>query len=609
MPISDGNAWVVFRWGGTDYSLPYANITAYEQKPMYAEDGYTLNRYEVTVQGSALVSDGTSTFTDLATKFKNGTGQLERLRVRITSSGGTENLLDVSFPDTMRGPMMSITVTEVNGRRACVVNFTAVAALSFSDNEGGTNYPAISHRWTSRFSLDATGLVTRTVSGVVTVDLAATGTDSTIAPDGTLVSVSGKRPWADLLRKAILPAMSFGGPWRRESQTFAYNEAGNGLIYEVTDSQARTDLPDAAFSGTAEFTYERTRQALAFANLRFSCTLEGAVGGDVRNLIAAAIVLAQSRISFSQSIINRLVVTEQEMLKKAQVRLELDAQAPALAVSSPSVTQFAVPLANLIGRHFSVSRSCDWRPDPYGGADGVAGIPHWYGNNAQAKPYSLTSLVVADVVQAITADCPAGVPTVAFLGDTSDFTAANAEIAVGPYAQPLSEFTSSGQVNSVERQMTTTTARTQTRMHRLQTLYTQGADFVFQAGKAAPVIEETTTVRRVGSPPTRVFRPIPAGFMVIGDDWKVNHGDVDATGHRTFTGIYTRTLMAYDGGGSTSNGYSTVSGRRQWWSPTSSVGAPLTLGYEQTDQQPSNSVLSLGAAVFAYQLGTAQNYA
>ena len=608
MPISTGNAWVEFDWDGTTYELPYANVTSYEQKPVYAEDGYTLNRYEVTVQGSALVSDGTNTFTDLASKFKTGTGRVDRLRVRVTA-GSTEDLIDVSFPDTMRGPFLSITVTEISGRQACVVNFTAMAALSFSDNEAGSSYPIISHRWTSRFSLDASGLVTRTVAGVLTVDLAATGTTSTIAADGTFGSVTGKRPWADLLRKAILPLASFGGTWRRESQTFAYNEAGNGLIYEVTDSQARTDLPDAAFTGTAEFTYERTRQALAFATLRFSCTLEGAVGGDVRNLIAAAIVLAQSRISFSQSIINRLVVTEQEMLKKAQVRLELDAQAPALAVTSPSVTQFSVPLANLIGRHFSVSRTCDWRPDAYGGENGIAGIPHWYGNDASAKPYSLTTVVVADVVSAITADCPAGVPTVAFLGDTSDFTAANAEIKVGPYSQPLSEFSSAGQVNSVERQMTTTTARTQTRMHRLQTLYTQGSDFVFQAGKAAVVLEETTTVRRIGSPPTRVFRPIPAGFVVVNDDWKVNHGDVDPTGHRTFTGIYTRTLMAYDGGGATSNGYSTVSGRRQWWSPTSSVGAPLTLGSDQTDQSPSTSVLNLGAASFAYQLGTAQDYA
>jgi hypothetical protein len=173
----------------------------------------------------------------------------------------------------------------------------------------------------------------------------------------------------------------------------------------------------------------------------------------------------------------------------------------------------------------------------------------------------------------------------------------------------LAQTTASGQVDTVERQVTVTTAKTQTRMHRLQTLYTQGSDFVFQVGKPAVILEESTTVRRIGSPPTRVFRPIPAGFVVINDDWKVNHGDVDASNHRVYTGVYTRSLMAYDGGGATSNGYSTVGGRRQWWSPTNSVGAPYTLGFDATDQQSTISALNLGAASFAYQLGTAQDYA
>jgi hypothetical protein len=99
--------------------------------------------------------------------------------------------------------------------------------------------------------------------------------------------------------------------------------------------------------------------------------------------------------------------------------------------------------------------------------------------------------------------------------------------------------------------------------------------------------------------------------MVVKDDWKVNHGDVDAGGHRTFIGIYTRTLQSYDSGGSTSNGYYTENGRRQWW-PTGanpSVAAPLTLGFDSTNQNPSSSVLSLGNASQAYQVGTPQDYA
>ena len=164
---------------------------------------------------------------------------------------------------------------------------------------------------------------------------------------------------------------------------------------------------------------------------------------------------------------------------------------------------------------------------------------------------------------------------------------------------------------SVEKVFTTTNVAVETRMHRLQTMYTQGADFVFQAGKARVILEEVTTVRRTNSPPNRVFRPIPSGFVVVSEDWKVNHGEIDAAGQRSFTGIYVRRLMSFDGGGATSNGYSTVSGRRQWWVPGAnpSVASPLALGYNLDNQVQANNVFAFGSSAQTYSLGTAQNYA
>jgi hypothetical protein len=148
-------------------------------------------------------------------------------------------------------------------------------------------------------------------------------------------------------------------------------------------------------------------------------------------------------------------------------------------------------------------------------------------------------------------------------------------------------------------------------MHRMQTLYTEGTDFVFQTGKASVTLEEMTVVSRVNVPPIRTFRPIPAGFVVINDDWKVNHGDVDPAGQRTFIGVYTRTLRSYDGGGATSFGYYTEGGRRQWWpsGANPSVAAPLALGYDGQTQLEASSVLSLGNDAQAYQVGTPQDYA
>lgn len=611
---SDGSTYVSFTFDSATYTLPYANISSYDHKPVYAEDGFTLIRYDVNVAGSALISNGTSTYTDLAARFQKGTGRVDNVFVSVTTPEGTENLLNISHPDTMRGPLMSITVTEISGRRACIVNFTISAALALDGNsQNPSPYPILSHRWTSRFALDAGGHITRTVSGVLVVDLAATGTTATAAASGTSGAVSGKAPYADLFRRAILPIAPGVGNWRRESQTYAYNETGNSLIYEITDSQARTALPDAAFAGTAEFTYERNANMLSWGQLRFSCDLEGAVNGDVRSLIWAAVVLAQSRIIFARCKIMRIVVTEQDMLKKAKIRFEMDALSPAIASDVAGVSSYAVPLAQIVGKSFSVGRTCPALPDPYSPYNGVAGVPHWVANETSAKTQTTQTIAVASCIAVINEYCPPGTPTINIEVPDTQFTTINGVINVGAFStdQPLAEFNGSGTTTSVEQSKTTTNISTQTRMHRLQTLYTEGADFVFQTGKASVTLEETTVVSRVNVPPVRTFRPIPAGFVVIHDDWKVNHGNVDPAGQRTFIGVYTRTLRSYDGGGATSFGYSTVAGRRQWWpsGQSPSVAAPLALGYDPQNQVDASSVLSLGSNAQAYQVGTPQDYA
>jgi hypothetical protein len=605
MPISPGNTYVVFTYDGVDYELPYANVTSYDQRPVYAEDNYTLNRYETTVQGSCVVSDATNTFVDLATKFRMGTGRVDRVRVSVTASGGTENLIDVSYPDTMNGPLLHLTATEINGRQACLVTFAVQAATAHPSSSGTPDpaWPIISNRWTQRFSLDAAGLITRTISGVATINLAATGTSSTVSDSPLNADITGRYPWADLFRRAILPAQSSVLKFRRESQTFAYNEAGNQLIYEITDVQARTELPDGAYAGTAEFSYERTRQGLAWGVLRFSCELEGEADGDTRALVNAAVQLSRSRLDFSRCIIERLVLTELTLLKKAHIKFEIDAKAPATDVNNPTGSLASVPMANVIGRFFTVSRTCDWKPDPYGNG-GVFAQPHWELNPTSAKPDTIpvSALAVADIIDVLTVDCPIGATTITFVGVETAMTAANAAIDVGPYSQPLAQFVPSpsdvptilpGAVISVEKQISTTITDTDSGVHRLQTMYDQGSDFLFQARKASADIVETTTLRKVNSPPARVFRPMPAGFFLVKETWRVTHGDVDSSGNRTFTGIWERTTRAYDTGGVTSNGYATDGTYRRWWPPLNTVTAAYAQGYSSSDQVSTSSVLAL----------------
>ena len=90
----------------------------------------------------------------------------------------------------------------------------------------------------------------------------------------------------------------------------------------------------------------------------------------------------------------------------------------------------------------------------------------------------------------------------------------------------------------------------------------------------------------------------------------MNFGEIDPGGHRTFIGVYTRILQSIDGGGSTSNGYSTVSSRRQWWPTSGYVTSPAALGF-RSDSDGQNIAVSVlnSTGAQAYSLGTPQDYA
>jgi hypothetical protein len=621
MSIATGNAYVTITYAGTDYYLQFANVTSYDMKPVYAEDGYTTIRYDRIISGTAVVSDGYQTFLGLQLLLANASGKVDSVYVKL-NQGTTEILVGAEAPDALNGPLVALSVTELNGRRTAVVTFSIqISTTSGLASSSTDSNPIVAHRWVSSFALDESGVITRTVTGtlILSLDKYRGGTSQTPATGSNVGAANGKAPWADLFRKAVSPLFSSDTPtaanvWRRASQTYAYNESGNSLIYTIVDKQAKINLPDAAITGTAEFSYERSLSNWSWATFRFNCELTGTMTTTTRSLVDAAVALATSRIDFKKSRFDRLSVTESEMLDKPKIRFELSVLYPAASGDGGVGTASAVVLAGQLGKHFSVLRNCPWQVPAYGDGvnGGVAGIPHWYDNTMSAKTTnSVLPTPVADVIATLSEACEPGTPTIIMAGSDPSFDAANAEMQAGPYSG-LSQttFEAGGWPATVERASTVTSVSTDTRMHRLQTLYTQGSDFVFQAGKADVVVEEVSTVKRVNDPPNRVFRPVPSGFIVIKDDWKVNFGDVDPAGHRTYIGVYTRTLRSVDtGGATTSGGYSTVSGRRQWWPSSQKVTAPLVLGYEPGSDGQNQSVSVFGTTPQSYLLGSPQAYA
>lgn len=618
MSIPSGNAYIDFIADSQLYQLPLCTIQQYEQRPEYAADGITLQSISLTITGTSILNDNTpgDLYTHLQYMTLNAPGKVTSVSIMVD---GQEF---VNIPkDARQGPFMSVTLNELVGTRTTVASFTITASITTrSSTYGGAStdwlYAPVAHVWTQSFSLDAGGLITRTVRGSLTLDIGAIGTQDVPAGDGTLSKVSDVSPYADLFRRVVLPFINQGKIWRRESQTFAVNETGNMLTYEIVDSQARVQLPDGAYSGTADYTYERKRSSLSWATVRFECELEGPVDGDVRRLIWGAVVLAQSRIRFDQCLISRMVVQEMQLLKRARIRFELEAEAIATAVElGPGASTIAVPMAQYIAKNFTMARACSQVIDPYGPpAQRYWAYPHWYDNDLSAKA-DLPSEIKRAAMQAFTEEaCAPGAPVVTIIAPTIAIETINNIMNVGPFKDKLTievggtEQSTTRPIQTVEAVSSFTHVNNKTRMHRLQTLYTEGSDFVFQSGKPVVTINERVETRRVNLPPARVMRPIPTGFVMIEDDWKVNLGGIDADGNRTFTGVYTRTLMAYDGGGQTSNGYTTSGSVRRWWSPSQQVQPAMALGYEANMQETSNSVLIASTTGQGYSVGAVPAY-
>jgi len=128
----------------------------------------------------------------------------------------------------------------------------------------------------------------------------------------------------------------------------------------------------------------------------------------------------------------RLVVTEQDMFKKAKIRFELEALSPAVGTDIVGVVNGSVPLAQYIGKFFTVGRSCPTYSDPYGPYKGVAGVPHWYGNGTSAKLNTTQpqTIAVSSCIAVITDYCGPGTPTISIsIPDTELATAKIAMVA------------------------------------------------------------------------------------------------------------------------------------------------------------------------------------
>lgn len=596
-------------------------VDAYNTEVNYAEDGITPLGQTITVTGTAVIPAGNEYQTFIAS-LRNGGNRLQAAQVFV-GSVPLVNLQKVD--DDQGGPFCKITTNEVVGFGCAFMRFELSAKQSYVVNQTVT-----SHNWTQTMQIDGNGLMTRTINGHLHVARNTKGTNKTLA---TYDSWKGKVAYADLFRRAITPDVP-GEGWRRESQTFALDVSSTILTYTLVDKRYVSDLPDGVRVGDMDFTYERSADNQNLATVRFTCDLEGDIAlsqitgttGN-RRLVEAAVALSKTRLNldYQRALVQRMVVTERQLLSGFSIRFELDALM--LPVSSQELGSTMVPLAYMIGNRFHVNRTVTRAVDAYGpiAFDKVVDktttygmVPHFLDNaisgmelaptgdetnpNPGFMPYAtLFNIQNANVY---------GTVQVYVVSGADGTTAMNSSFS-GKFSNQQTQpgKNDPGFLTIVNHSISITKAKYDSGIVRLMPMYVDAPDLVMQVRKPCVHVTERIEVSRLNQAPAKQVRPLPAYAYLVSDDWNVTFGKYDAQGNRMFTGVYERTYAVYDSGGP-GQGFVTQTAPggavlRAWGAPQQTVLPTLSLlGYTETQQATSNVFAVADDMAAAYTVPT-----
>jgi len=598
-------------------TLQNVNLEAYSCEPVLATDGMNPMFSKVAISGTAIVTDEDWD----AIRIVMTHSSQRAVEVRLNYPSATFPQPDLirleSINSATGGPFVKLTGTQVAGGQLVLVRFEIEDQFAFCD------IPLVSHVFRQSFAIDAKGYSTRTLTGSATAYRGATGTNAAVATNATWQTT---RPYADLFRRLLIPGLPGPIGWRRESQQFDYDDKNLTLSYTIVDRQTISSLPDNVRVGDMEFSYERSLDNPGVAMLSLSCDLEagpelqemkfdpqgGAPTTPIRHLVKIAVALANTRInaSFSTIIIQRMKITESEMLSGIKIRFELEA----MRFPSGDPTKI-LPLANMIGTRFLVVRNIPAQPDVYGAPtylyDPVAG-----GNPTPLGPYAMVPHWVGMMLNGFDCEDP-DVPqaTLVNASFTNNFGPVYVNVGVGDDGVDTMNSQFAGRYETAQNQpsdaehddkfyaqiiphsRSNTTADYDSGIVRLSTMYTDQPDLVLQVRKPQVLVSEHVEIVQANKAPEKSFRPMPAQSNLTQERWSVAYGRFDAQGNRMFTGIYDRQYSLFDAGASTDNGFITQNNAytgnvRAWNSPTQTFNPSLTPTATLASQTTTASVIN-----------------
>jgi len=609
-----------------------ADIDSYDVSPELADDQLTPVAERISVSVSATISK--ASWAALEAVLRRFGNRMSAVSVYDPAAPAFPMVYLTSTECSDGGPFVKTTATEIVGTTLMMIRADITAHRPFCQTR-----PILAHTWKQSMAVDEAGRLTRTLEGNIRAFGNAPGQTITPAPKPlTFAALPSYSGIADLFRNALMPDVP-GPGWRRTSQSFAYDPANLALQYVVTDKQFMHDLPNFVRVGDMDFTYERTAEQAGIANLSFSCELEtdnnaflqatGGWGTGNRQLVQAAVKLSKARINaaYANTIITRMRVTERGLLSGQSIRFELDAQVfPSLNSTSGIAT--IAPLAYMIGQKFTVARTQPTTVSAFGQPTKTV-----VNQNDVFNWHIMQPLWTQQMINGMEScgSQPAGnVPVAAFIqyptdiNNSGDITVTVADVVLDTAALN-SEFQgkfSSDQyqppqgdnyITVVSHNVAHTKAGYSSGLVRLSTMYTTGADLVFQTQKPQAIVRERVEVARANVAPAKVFRPLPTGAYVMDEDWNVSFGKFDAQGQRMFIGTYERTYCMIDNGdngrGFATQVNATFGNIRAWGAPNQTL-LPTVASIATTASQETNASVFAGSisADQKYNTGAAQTF-
>jgi hypothetical protein len=599
--------------------LHNADLESYDSTPILAEDGMipVASRLNAVVTATISVADWQA-----MQAFLNRAGnRMQHVRMYEPHTPASR-LVDFVYTETSDGgPFVKATATEVIG-----TTFMLVRLDIHQEEPWCKTRPLLSHVWRQSMSLNPTGRLSRTVDGQIRAFMPKDGVQGI----ATTAAWTDKVGHADLFRNLVWSDVP-GEGWRRTSASFAYDPTNTILTYQYVDEQHQHDLPNWVRAGDMEFSYERSAEQAGVANCSFSCELEGDLrvtyggvnGTGNRVLVDAAVKLSKTRINanFGNVIVTRLRITERNILTGPSIRFELDATTFPASTSGTSAA--IVPLAYMIGKPFTITRTMNRMVNPYGAWTPVTSgdppttvyryvsmVPHWLSaalsgmENCDASPAPSPGVSAVVLLQQNLTD--SGEITVTYGSQVDGTTAMNTEFN-GKYAsaQYQDQNSNDNYVQIVAHNISVTNAGYKSGLVRLSPMYVTGADLVFQTQKPLATVRERIEVAKANVAPGKVLRPLPTGAFVLSEDWNVTFGKFDAQGNRVFVGTFERTYAMIDDGNA-GRGFATQAtgafGNVRAWGAPSSTLVPTIAKVATTASQDTS------ASVFAGSMSADQKY-